>query len=366
MRKKLQKIFKKIMQYIFKKIYGEINVVENNLNNSGVETLNYKPENTLIEYKVYFIKNGRLYTDRINDTAVIKENKLLDGPSFQLRDNINSNTKNNIVLEKGTPRKLIKINGNVLSLLTGGGGNDNYFHWLFDVLPRISICENLNLISTVDYFLCPGLNKFQKESLDLLDYENIQYLNSIKFRHIITDNLIVSDHPWNFGENILSNIENIPNWITLWLKNKFLKKGEKNYNGPKRIYIDRSDSISNLRDQRKIVNEKEVINFLIKKDFIPVKLSELKFSQQISLFENAEFIVGLHGAGLSNVVWCNKNTNILEINNIEGPRIYENLSKNLNLNYKVMNLKSQKSVVASNFGIFKIDLYEMETVLESF
>ena len=30
---------------------------------------------------------------------------------------------------------------NVLSLLTGGGGNDNYWHWMFDVLPRIKLSE---------------------------------------------------------------------------------------------------------------------------------------------------------------------------------------------------------------------------------
>ena len=27
----------------------------------------------------------------------------------------------------------------MLSLLTGGAGNNNYWHWLFDVLPRIEL-----------------------------------------------------------------------------------------------------------------------------------------------------------------------------------------------------------------------------------
>ena len=45
--------------------------------------------------------------------------------------------ENNIVFKKGTPRKLTNLNGSVLSLLTGGGGNNNYWHWLFDVLRRI-------------------------------------------------------------------------------------------------------------------------------------------------------------------------------------------------------------------------------------
>ena len=49
------------------------------------------------------------------------------------------------------PKK--KIKGTVFSLLTGGGGNSNYWHWLFDVLPRINILENKIDLQSIDYFL---------------------------------------------------------------------------------------------------------------------------------------------------------------------------------------------------------------------
>ena len=52
-----------------------------------------------------------------------------------------SKIEDNIVLKKGTPRFKKKIKGKVFSLLTGGGGNENYFHWLFDVLPRLKILQ---------------------------------------------------------------------------------------------------------------------------------------------------------------------------------------------------------------------------------
>ena len=38
----------------------------------------------------------------------------------------------------------------VLSLLTGGAGNDNYSHWLYDVLPRVALCENVSNLSKID------------------------------------------------------------------------------------------------------------------------------------------------------------------------------------------------------------------------
>ena len=54
----------------------------------------------------------------------------------------NSKIEDNIVFTKGTPRVLKSLKGSVISLLTGGGGNNNYWHWLFDVLPRLGLCKN--------------------------------------------------------------------------------------------------------------------------------------------------------------------------------------------------------------------------------
>ena len=89
---------------------------------------------------------------------------------IKLRPINNSNIKQNIVFTKGTPRIKKKIKGKVLSLLTGGAGNDNYFHWLFDVLPRIKICQQILNIDEIDYFLLPDLEKkYQSESLDNLN-----------------------------------------------------------------------------------------------------------------------------------------------------------------------------------------------------
>ena len=62
--------------------------------------------------------SGRLYTDTVSDTAVIKKNKIVEGPSFQFRTTnfavINANVKENLVLLNGTPRFQRKIKGKVL------------------------------------------------------------------------------------------------------------------------------------------------------------------------------------------------------------------------------------------------------------
>ena len=186
-KKYLQKIFKKISYGVFFKIYGRIeNSIENDRDNRiKVKLINIDKKQN---YKIYKISNGRLYTDRIHDTAAILDNKIIEGPSFQFRQItnpidtskrvndinygrypnvpkiiVNSKIRDNIVFSKGTPRKLRNLNGAVLSLLTGGGGNNNYWHWLFDVLPRFSLCSKFINLNEIDYFLLPSLlKKFQE------------------------------------------------------------------------------------------------------------------------------------------------------------------------------------------------------------
>ena len=81
----LQKIFKKISYGFFLKIHGTIDtsIRSNDDNRIEVKIINVESE---ISYKVYKISNGRLYTDRIHDAAAILDNKIIEGPSFQIRD----------------------------------------------------------------------------------------------------------------------------------------------------------------------------------------------------------------------------------------------------------------------------------------
>ena len=78
----------------------------------------------------------------------------------------------------------------------------------------------------------------------------------------------------------------------------------------KKIYIDRSDVVSN---SRKIINENKLKKLLKKNGFLFIKLANLNFQDEIKLFNQAKIIIGLQGAGLTNLVWCNKKTKIIEL-----------------------------------------------------
>ena len=137
-KKFLQKIFKIVSYGILSKVYGKIKKSVDISEDDRVKVKIVNIEKDL-NYKVYNVTNGRLYTDRIQDTAILLDDKIIEQPSFQLRHThdskiYNSNIRNNIVFKKGTPRKLINLNGTVLSLLIGGDGNDKYWHGLIEVL----------------------------------------------------------------------------------------------------------------------------------------------------------------------------------------------------------------------------------------
>ena len=370
-KKFLQKIFKKISYAIFLRIYGKI---EKSIDCSQderikVEIVNIEKD---LSYKVYNISDGRLYTDRIHDTAILLDNKIIEEPSFQLRYEglliHNSKIKDNIVFKKGTPRKLRNLDGSVLSLLTGGAGNENYFHWLSDVLPRIALCNRTVNLSEIDYFLLPDdIKKFQSETLDCLKIPKHKRLSSKKFRHIKAKKLIVTDHPVVTSVRGIKDTHKIPGWIILWLRNVFLSKNIAiNKKHKNKIYIDRSETTNNFQPTRFISNEDEIKKYLLKNNFILAKLHEMKFSEQIDLFYNAECIIGLHGAGLANLVFCKPGTRVIELINTSTSSHFEIIAKKNNLNYTSIAVEAKQSFSKpSQQGQIHIPVSSLNKILEN-
>jgi len=365
-KKFLQQKFKNISYSFFLRLYGKIEKTIKDNQDERIKVKTVKIENKL-DYKIYKILRARLYTDRIQDTAILLDNKIVEGPSFQLRNNNNSNIVNNIVFKKGTPRKLRNLNGVVLSLLTGGGGNNNYWHWLYDVLPRLNLCNKIISLDKIDYFLLPSLSKgFQKETLNFLKIPEHKRLSSEKFRHILTNELIITDHPVVVTDSATNDIQNVPYWIIKWLKDIFLNKSPANKKKTKnKIYIDRKDAISGHAYQRAIVNEDEVKKYLLSNNFISVRLADIKFSEQVELFNNADVVVGLHGAGFGNLSFCNPGTKIIELRSATAGKMYENLAKKNNLNYKSIIREPINNNFLNQQGHIRVPINDLAKVLEN-
>ena len=154
----------------------------------------------------------------------------------------------------------------------------------------------------------------------------IKDFQSVKYRHIKAKELIVTDHPFVTTGVATEDIMNIPKWISTWLKDNFLKKNIiSNEKIGKKIYIDRDDATSKKTLERSIINEYEVKKYLLRNNFIPVKLHEIKFSEQVNLFYNASCVVGLHGGGFANLPFCKPGTKVIELKGNNAGTAIENI-----------------------------------------
>ena len=362
-KKNLENFFKKFFYKAFSLFYGDVKgkILPKQDKRIKIEKV---IKQSKINYRVFRIRDGRLYTDRIHDTAVILDNFIIEGPSHQLRPINNVEVEKNIVFEKGTPRIKKNLNGKTLSLLTGGAGNDNYSHWLLDVLPRLGLCEEIFNLSEIDFFLLPSLEKkFQRETMEMLNINKKCLLSSKSFRHIIATELIVTDHPYCITGNATNDIMNIPLWIPLWLKKKFLNKEKNIVKYPPKIFIDRSDSESNTRHLRKIINEEQVKNCLLDNGFQSIILGDLHFSEQVQLFNNAEKIVGLHGAGFANLCFCEPGAKIIELKSKSAGVQYKNLSEKNSLIYNSISCQPSKFDQKNQYGHIEIPIEKLKDLI---
>lgn len=329
--------YKSLVQAFFKLIHGKVEVASTHeIEKKLIITKVIIEKNN---YNIYKTTNCRLYTTSVHDQSVIVNNKLIKGPSFQLRvkkdDKLfarnNSVIDENIVLKIGTPRFIKKIKGKVFSLLSGGAAKTNYFHWLFEILPKFEMLQKIENINNIDFFLLPSTQMIHHhETLNLLNIDSKKFLDSNIYKHIFCNELYVADHPFRLSNNTVFDTQNIPAWIFNWVREKFLQhKSSKSF--PDKIFIERSESISYFRD---IKNKEEVYQIFKENDFTFIKPENFGFKDQIKMFFSAKKIAGLHGAGFANICFCNPKTKIIEFKTSNTGMNSGNIALKNNLDYK--------------------------------
>jgi hypothetical protein len=355
LRNQIKIFYRKLISIFFFCLYGKIKILLVSRVKKKIKLYKFKIKN--YSFNLYRLQDCRIYTNYSNDIAYIIDN-FITCPSIQYRNDISYGIEYNEVLKIGTPKLLKKTNYKILSVLTGGGGNANYFHWLFDVLPRIFLFKKLFNLKQVDKILVPNLKyKFQYQTLSLLNLKKNQIINNKFNKHIYAKEVYATSHP-------AENSEEISPLLINFLRKSFLKnidyiKKKK----IKKIYIDRSDSKSKIKDYRSIINEEEIFQYLKKRGFVKVKLAKLDFIRQVYLFYNANYIFGLHGAGLSNLIFCKKNTKILEVKPYGATIIYKNLAKKCRLKYFCLEIETVSKSIGLNYGHIFLPLEKIKNLI---
>ena len=214
-----------------------------------------------------------------------------------------------------------KLPGKV-AVLSGLSGHI-YYHWLFDVLPRIGVLETAleqenSRLEDIDYFVVNSIQApFQRETLQRLGIPIEKVIESDHTPHFQAEKLVVP--------SFAGALDWVPQSSLHFLRRAFLEKvkenprenstsnqsqnhTEKTQTSSKRIYVSRTNA-----KYRQIFNEAEVMELLGHFGFVSVVLETLSVAQQTKLFAEAEVIVAAHGSGLANLAFCSSDTKVIEL-----------------------------------------------------
>jgi capsular polysaccharide biosynthesis protein len=131
-----------------------------------------------------------------------------------------------------------------------------------------------------------------------IPFEKLVFMG--KYTHLQADSLVIPSV--NRQEITSENAQYLYDKLALSSKNQ----GESNT--PQKIYIARR-----RRHWRNVINETELLAKLRPLGFKHFYLEDMPIQEQVRLFHNARFVVGPHGSGLVNLVYCKTGTRVVEI-----------------------------------------------------
>jgi Glycosyltransferase 61 len=188
----------------------------------------------------------------------------------------------------------LKLSGEYVHFgaLWAGG---SYYHWMLDVLPRLLFVERFDRLRGMPLIVQRGFTQTQRESLQIL---GIRPDRIIEFNgnHWQVEQLYYIQHGMYANPTPLH---------VQWLRERFAPGS---ITRSRRLYISREDAT-----KRRIVNEADLVRELVPHGFEVVTLRGMSFADQARLFNEAEIIVGPHGAGFTNAVFAQPGTSVIEL-----------------------------------------------------
>ena len=182
--------------------------------------------------------------------------------------------------------------------------NNGYYHTIIDNLPRLYL---LNQVTHRPIrLLIPGkLTNIEKFFIDKLlpadsTVEFLEPGNSYLIKKLIFPSFITKPFSGYLPKEYLD-----------FLSDRVLPKRPREKKN--RIFISRGEDWRNSRNQRRrLLNEDAIFDKLRNFGFNRYRLENFSIEEQIALFYDAEFVVGAHGAGLSNTIFS-KEIGVLEL-----------------------------------------------------
>jgi hypothetical protein len=170
-----------------------------------------------------------------------------------------------------------------------------YGHWLLEQLPKLRGIRRFERITGYDTKIIVNNGpEWRLNRIEQLGFDSNRIIETDKNLRI--RKLIIPSET-KFGNNSQHSTEDY-NWIRCNLKQGTNYQSYIN-DFSKYIYISREE-----QNRRRITNRTEIMSFLSNLGFEKVIIENLSAGEQISVFMNAEIVVGPIGSAFSNIIFC--------------------------------------------------------------
>jgi hypothetical protein len=238
----------------------------------------------------------------------------------------------------------------------------NYGHWLVEMFPKIFPVLEYIRRGEVAIYLPEHFRNSTIISQTLshagVDQSNIYWCN------------IYQDHPDKLTQlkhvlyiSPISKHLGRPGYVSPWSANVLNRLTSDITAGSQRkLFISRRDA-----QQRYLLNEGEVYATLEPLGYVNVRAGEMSFREQVSIFKGATEIVGVFGASLTNIIFCQYGTKLLNISaNNAFDHFYFDLASLRDLAYWHLNAVVERGQEHQLYCDFRVDMKTFFDVFNKF
>jgi hypothetical protein len=266
-------------------------------NNSHTKSARYIDGQELASITPIRVKAEIVILDIRNRNFSLRNNHLLDDEMNVVDEHSIQFSK--MPIGKKILSKVVPLKGMVAYL--SNTDPSNYYHWMCRTLPLLRIYDEWYGLHSIDFFYVgqASLLDFHKESLIRAGVP----LEKIIEKACTADRIVAAITNRSRHNGSAPIIEK--NYI--FSRNLFQDQLRLNYSRS-RIYVQRG----NVK-RRRVVNEAEVIHLLKNYGFSVISMDNKTLKEQVQIFSSAEAIVAPHGAALTNLLFIQSQTKVVEL-----------------------------------------------------
>ena len=237
--------------------------------------------------------------------------------------------------------------------------SNNFYHWYLDLLPRIILCKLvIDDFSSRHIIIHSELKQYEKEFYEYLGIDPEKIICLKNYNVLPVSDLIVPEYTFDYYQQLDIYGNNSTKWrkkIFDYVKNNIFTI-DVTVENQTLVYLQRGE---NNRFGRNLIGEAAIIPLLKKIGFQIYNPINYSIKEQAEILSKAKCVVSIHGAAMSNIVYCKEETLIIELKSpFNPPNIFNNITKNFGLKYESIELKP---ILPKNINISKVNSLKANT-----